>query len=92
MRVYKKSDNLIKLSGKDRTIYVSYKNFNLIDIDYFKNMIKPIIVNQFQNYIIMTGTGYNIKILCFDDLDLFLEGCCGVFGIGLSREDILKYI
>lgn len=92
MRVYKKSNNLIKIQDKNRIIYVCYKNFLLIDDNYFKEMIKPLIVEQPRNYVILTGISYNIEILCFDDIKKFIEGCCGAFGLGIKREDILKYV
>jgi len=92
LRLYKQSKNIIKLRSKDRTIFVAYKDFNLIDAGYLKEMLIPEIITQPKNYIILTGISYTIKILCFDDLHCLLDGCCGVFGLGLKKEDVLKYI
>jgi len=91
LKTYRKSNNIIKMCSKNRKIYIGYKDFSLIDKKYFKDMISPLIIEQSKNYIILTGIGYYINVLCFDNLDLFLEGCCGSFGLGLDREEILKY-
>lgn len=93
MRIYKKSNNLIKIQDKNRTIYVCHKNFKLIEADYFKEMIKPLIVEQSRDYVILTGIGYyKTSVMCFDNVNSFLNGCCGLYGLGVKREEILKYV
>lgn len=92
MRVCKKSNNILKMFNKNKIIYVAYKDFSLMNRNYFRDVIRPIIIEQDKNYIILTGISYNIEILCFDDIEKFIEGCCGAFGLGLNKEDILKYV
>ena len=92
MRTYFKSNNIIKIIHKDRIIYITHRNLKLINKEFFKDVIKSAIIKQDKNYIILTGESYNVIILCFNDIHKFIEGCCGIFGLGLNKKDVLKYI
>ena len=92
MRIYFKSNNIIKIIHKNRIVYVVHKNLKLIDKEFFKDVIKSAIIKQNKNYIILTGESYNVTVLCFDDIHKFIESCCGAFGLGLNKEDVLKYM
>ena len=83
---------MIKIIDENRIVYVVHRNLKLIDKKFFKDVIKSTIIEQDKNYIILTGESYNLTVLCFDDIHKFIEGCCGAFGLGLNKEDILKYI
>ncbi len=92
MRTYRKSDNLIKIIHEDRIIFVAYNYLNLVDKCFMDFIIKPTIIEQDKNYVIMAGLGINIKFIFLDNKDSFIDGCCGVFGLRLNRDEIIKHL
>ena len=92
MRVYKKNNSIAKITNNNESFLIAYSNFDLIEYDYFKDVICRTIIEQDKKFIVMVGVSYNVKLLPMDSKEQFLEACCGFFGLRLDKKDIIKYI
>ncbi|MGL4801978.1 MAG: hypothetical protein ACRC18_06905 [Cetobacterium sp.] len=77
MRFYKKSDKIMvcKINGETKIVAFS-TDIDVVksDIRLFNSIIKPIIkeIIMKYKYSIAFGSGYNFKIIGYDDLDKFI--------------------